>query len=225
MAKRKERAANHVRRDGALALTFVNTGSRRSPRLRSYADLLAWSRVHGALTGAEAHRLETLAAESPDADAGAFNLAERLHGLLSAIMNARADRKAPPSAALAGLNALLVAFAPHRCLVRGTSSLQWAWGVDRPDDPNRPLWAVAQSATAVLTSPDYGKVRRCANEGCDVLFLAKGPGSPRKWCNDRTCGAPRRSRKHYRSVVKPRIRAFNEQYRNRYRRRPDSSEN
>lgn len=223
MAKRKERDAHLVRRDGALALTFVNTGSRRSPRLRSYADLLAWSRLHGALTGSEAQRLKALAAESPEA-AAAFTVAERLHGLLSAIMNALADRAAPPFATLADLNVLLASFAPHRCLVQGRSSLEWAWGVDRADDPNRPLWAVAHSATNLLTSPDYAKVRRCANESCDVLFLAKGPGRPRKWCNDRVCGAPKRSRRHYLSVIKPEIEAFKAQYRNRYRRRPDRPE-
>ncbi len=210
---RKENEAHLVQRDGALALTFVNTGSRRSPRLRSYAELLAWSQLHGGLAAADAQRLAARAAESPDDAAAVFAAAEELHSLLSTVMTARADRRAPTFEALADLNALRRRVVPHRDLVPGPASLQWDWPADSGDDLLRPLWTVVRSATDLLTSANYGKVRRCGNKDCDVLFLAKGPGSPRKWCNNRICGAPKRARSYYLRVRKPLKKATREYFR------------
>ncbi|HEX9735780.1 MAG TPA: ABATE domain-containing protein [Thermoanaerobaculia bacterium] len=192
-----------VKRDGALALTFVNTGSRRSRRLRDYADLLAWSVEHGALTAADADRLERLAAEHPqDAEAG-FAAAEELHALLSRIFNGRVDGTAPAAETIRELDALLERSVPRRMLTLGRARPEWRLAEDPDRDLFRPLWPVADSATRILTSGDYDKVRRCAGEGCDLLFLAKGRGMPRRWCSDKSCGVPLRSRRHYLRVVKP----------------------
>jgi len=199
-----------VEREGALALTFVNTGSRRSRRLRDYADLLAWSVEHGALTAAEASRLERHAAERPrDAEAG-FAAAEELHALLSRIMNARADAKATAAETIRELDALLERSVPRRMLTPGRARPEWRLAEDPDRDLFRPLWPVAESATTILTSEDYDKVRRCAGEGCDLLFLAKGRGMPRRWCSDKACGVPLRSRRHYLRVVKPARKASDE---------------
>ena len=131
--QRRGKGSDLVQRDGALALTFVNTGSRRSPRLRSYADLLAWSKRYGGLTAASGERLAALAAGSPEGATAAFAAAEELHGLLSTIMNLRADRLAPEPAMLAELDALLARIAPRRRLVQGPVSLVWDWPADRDD--------------------------------------------------------------------------------------------
>jgi predicted RNA-binding Zn ribbon-like protein len=196
-----------VRRDGVLALTFVNTGSRRSRRLRDYADLLAWSVEHGSLTAADANRLEQVAAERPQDAAAGFAAAEELHALLSTIMNGRADRKLPTSQAVRELNALSERTAPRRILVTSAGKLGWLWPDDRERDLYRPLWSVVLSATDLLTSDAFGTVRRCAGEGCDVLFLAIGQGRPRRWCSDRSCGSRARSRRHYQRVTKPQRKA------------------
>ena len=66
-----------------------------------------------------------------------------------------------------------------------------------------------QSASILLTSEDYFKVKRCAAKDCDVLFLAKGRGPTRKWCSSESCGGPFRSRKYYHRVVKPANLAYN----------------
>lgn len=195
-----------VRRDGALALTFVNTGSRRSPRLRDYADLLWWSTQHGGVTAAESSRLEAAAAERPEDAAAGFAAAEEWHALLKHILNARADHKAPSAAALRKLNALAARTVPGRVLAPGRGRPVWIW----PDDPERevyrPLWPIALSATTILTSDDYDLVKRCDAKDCDVLFLAKGRGPPRRWCSQQSCGSPSRSRRYYVRVTKPAIR-------------------
>jgi predicted RNA-binding Zn ribbon-like protein len=206
--KKKPDESDLVIRDGALCLTFVNTGTRRSPRLRDYADLLVWAGTHGALSSAAAGRLERLAGQRPEDAAAAFAAAGRLHALLSQIVSAAVDRKRPPALALHGLNLLIATVVPRAILVPDGARVGWDW----PDDPERelcrPLWPVARSAMDLVASEDCGRVKRCPAKGCGVLFLHKGGGRPRKWCNARSCGDPERSRRYYRSVTKPTHAAF-----------------
>lgn len=206
MARRRTKKPDEtdlVGRDGAICLTYVNTGTRRSPRLRDHAELVAWAGTHGALSPAEASRLERLARGRPADAADAFAAAERLHSLLSQIVNAAVDRKPPPVLALHGLNLLTATVVPRRILVAHGDRVGWDW----PDDPERalcrPLWPVALSAMELVTSEDCAKVKRCIGKGCNVLFLKKGGGRPRKWCSAKTCADPERSRRYYRSVTKP----------------------
>jgi predicted RNA-binding Zn ribbon-like protein len=210
MAKRRKKSDERdlVRRDGALGLTFVNTGTRRSPRLRSYADLLAWAGTYGDLSPAEASRLDRLAIARPEDAAAAFAAAERLHGLLSQIVNAAVDRKRPPVLALHGLNLLVATVVPGRILVADGPRVRWSWPEDPEKELCRPLWAVVRSATELVASEDCAKVQRCAAKDCGVLFLKTGGGRPRVWCSARTCGDPARSRRYYRSVTKPTIAAL-----------------
>lgn len=74
--KRKGRTSALVRRDGALALTFVNTAAGGRRPLQGYADLVAWARKHGALSPTEAVRAGRLAAQRPEDAENAFAAAE-----------------------------------------------------------------------------------------------------------------------------------------------------
>ena len=59
------------------------------------------------------------------------------------------------------------------------------------------------SITEVLTSKYRRQVRQCGGEGCDLLFVDRTPGSPRKWCEIKVCGQRVRAHKHYHYKVKP----------------------
>lgn len=205
MAKRrkKDQTSAQVNRDGALAVTFANSGKGGRQPLGDYAGLLAWGRRHGALTAEEAGRLERLAAEHPDAAAIAFSAAEDLRSHLSLILNARADHEDPPPAAVEALSDYLVHTVPSRGLVLWKGRIARDWAAGKEDDLDRPLWHVALSAEEVLTSGDYDRVTRCAADGCGLLFVARNPGSPRKWCQMKTCGHRTNSRHHYREKVRP----------------------
>lgn len=209
MARRRRKWVEEqdlVKRDGALVLTFVNTSSRRSPRLRSYDDLLTWAGEYGDLRSTDASRLRKLAAERVDGAAAVFATAEELHDVLSRIVNAAVDNFVASAASVETLNALLQAVTPRRMLIPTPKSVALGW--DWPEDPERdlfrPLWAVAASAMDLMTSEDSGRVKRCAAEDCGALFMPrKGPGMPRKWCSSRACSDPARSREYYYRVTKP----------------------
>lgn len=73
-------------------------------------------------------------------------------------------------------------------LVAGTS-----WHND--DGQARTLAAVAASVIEVLTGPAAGRLRRCANPACSMLFVASD--ARRKWCTQNLCGNRTRVARHY----------------------------
>jgi predicted RNA-binding Zn ribbon-like protein len=64
------------------------------------------------------------------------------------------------------------------------------------DPQARTLAAVAGSAIEVLTGPAAGRLRRCANPACSMLFVAAD--TRRKFCTQNICGNRTRVARHYR---------------------------
>ncbi|MGB8861276.1 MAG: ABATE domain-containing protein [Ilumatobacteraceae bacterium] len=57
------------------------------------------------------------------------------------------------------------------------------------------LAAVARSLIEVVTGPAVGRLRRCANPSCSMLFIADD--ARRKWCTTNICGNRARVARHY----------------------------
>jgi predicted RNA-binding Zn ribbon-like protein len=216
--RRTDRRSAAAKRDGALALTFVNTTAAQRTPLDDYAGLLAWSRKHGALSSEEAGRLERLAAERSDEADAAFDAAEDLRDLLARIMNALADGERPTGEAIDALSAYFVHTVPPPRLVPAGDGYRRDWAAAREDDLSRPLWLVVQSAFDVLTSEERGCVVRCAGEGCGLLFVARNQGRPRKWCDMKACGNRAKSRRRYHGFVKHRKKEIRRRAKERLRR-------
>ncbi len=187
--------------DGALSVTFVNTGSEKRKSLGSYADLIAWGVETGALSAGDASRLEEAAAEHPGKAGGVVRRARTLVARLKRILLAFAAGGKPAAADLAAFNAELRAALAARELVATHSGCRWTWG-ERDDDLDRMLWPVLLSAADLLASDALGRLRECAAKGCDLLFVARGGGRPRKWCS-RVCGNRATSSRYYYRKLKP----------------------
>jgi predicted RNA-binding Zn ribbon-like protein len=193
-----------LRRDGDLSVCFANTSSKKRRGPRDYVDLLLWLEHHGALGPEEAARYRTLAAERPDGADAAFSFAEELRDLLFWIFNEVAARREVSPELTGAFNGCLASL-PRRQLVPASEAvLRWGWAEGGEDDLGRPLWGVVISAAALLTSKESRKIRRCADEDCDLLFVAKNAGSPRRWCCMKSCGMRAKSQRHYHRKVKPR---------------------
>lgn len=199
--RRSTNKAKPVGSDGTLAVAFVNVGADGALQWEDYVSFLKWCVVQGALDAAAARRLETLVDEQPkQADLGLATI-EKLHALLNRILNGLADGKAPPGAILDEFNVALAEITPRPVLTQGATSLVWVWP-EGERDARVAVHAVIRSATRLLTTTDYGKVKRCEGEDCDVLFLAKNPGPARRWCSDVTCGTRVRSRLYERRRIR-----------------------
>jgi predicted RNA-binding Zn ribbon-like protein len=191
-------------RGGLVCLDFVNTvGSRLTGHpgeyLRSYEDLLDWSRQAGLLTLEEAEDLFRQATLDPEgaqeALSRALTLREAIHRLISAHITGESQDENDLSALTRELSISL----SHLRVVPAHGSYGWGW--DRSEDPGKipldsPLWPVAQSAAELLTSPKLGRVKVCAGEGCGWVFLDESRNSSRRWCDSRDCGNRERVRRH-----------------------------
>jgi predicted RNA-binding Zn ribbon-like protein len=185
---------------GNLCLDFTNTlsGRRARPRerLTSYQDLVAWGRQAGVLTDADALLLERIAAEHPrDATrmfAEAVALREALYRILSSVVEG-----APPGQdELAFLNAALSRAMDRLRVARGAGGFGWAWATEE-ETLDRMLWPVIRSAADLLVSGEAQRVRRCASESCDWLFLDTSRNHSRRWCDMSGCGNRAKARRHY----------------------------
>ncbi len=203
MAKRKLRQYPEiVRQDGSLCTHFVNTASGKRPGIGTYGDLLDWGQRAGVLGAADAQRLERTAAERPGDAAAALGRVLQVRACLERILLALTGRRRPAGADLDAIAAALgAARSAHRFVPADAGGYLLGWGDRGGDDLERVLWPVLTSAAEVLSPEEFYRVGQCAGEDCTLFFVDRSPGSPRKWC--RRCGGRVRSRKHYRTKIKP----------------------
>jgi predicted RNA-binding Zn ribbon-like protein len=66
----------------------------------------------------------------------------------------------------------------------GSGELRW-----HAEDPaSATLALLARDALALVTSPDFARVRHCAGERCGALFLDTSRPGTRRWCSMGVCG-------------------------------------
>jgi predicted RNA-binding Zn ribbon-like protein len=190
-------------RGGVVSLDFVNTvGSRLTGHpgeyLRSYEDLLDWSRQAGLLSLEEAESLFRQATLDPEGAretlSRALALREEIHRLISAHIAGESRDENDLSA----LNRELSISLSHLRVTPAGAAFGWGWDQSADDGGalDSPLWPVAQSAAELLTSPKLGRVKLCDGEGCGWVFLDESRNGSRRWCDSRDCGNRERVRRH-----------------------------
>lgn len=179
---------------GAPCLDFVNTASGRSAgplreRLNGYDDLVTIAERVGVLEGSEGARLRGAAASSP---AAAEAVLERARALREAIYRLFAGEGASERDL-----ALLAEEAGEglaaRRLVPADGGYAFAW--PRTEELARPLWPLAASAAELLTSGEQERVKECAADNCNWLFLDESRNRSRRWCDMAVCGNRAKARR------------------------------
>ena len=185
---------------GELCLDFANThgGSRVRPkeRLTSYQDLLAWGSQAGILNDEDVRYLGRIAAEHPRKAEAALGDAVALREALFRIIAAVIARTPPAEGDLATLNAALPRALHHLRVAPRAAGCEWEWAGEE-GALDRMLWPIARSAADLLVSSEVQRVRRCAGENCDWLFLDTTRNRSRRWCDMRTCGNRAKARRSY----------------------------
>ncbi len=185
---------------GRLCLDFANTVSgsrtvRPTERLRSYGDLVSWSRQAGVVTDGQAERLLRQAGRRPSDAAAVLERAVALREAIYRVFSAVAAGRAPGPADLAGLNEALAGALARSRLVPAGGRFAWSWADDEAAlDPM--LGPVTRSAADLLTSDDLGLVRECASDDCTWLFMDTSRNRSRRWCDMRSCGNRAKARRH-----------------------------
>jgi predicted RNA-binding Zn ribbon-like protein len=103
---------------------------------------------------------------------------------LTELAEAMHDGRVTPAGVIAVLNEHLGRTAGRQRLTRvgGEWQLRFA-----PLRPPAPLEAIARSAAATLANRQLA-VRRCAGEGCSLLFTDDSADGSRRWCDAAECG-------------------------------------
>ena len=129
-------------------------------------------------------------AEPPDLAA-----TRTLRSAIRALLEAQLARREPPRDAVEVVNAAAAAApgSPRLDPAGGGLVVSWRWQTDAPQA--LAIAAVARSAMEILAG-HAGRLRRCANPACSMLFLADT--TRRQWCTPNICGNRARVARHYR---------------------------
>ncbi len=186
---------------GAVCLDIANTtGLRLEPdgeeALRDVEDLIAWAEHAGALDGKERRSLLRTAGAEPKKAAAVHRRAIALREAIYRIFSAVAARRAAEQGDVGLLNEAVAEAYRHLRLVPTASGFTWEWqGVEGALE--LPLWRVARSAADLLVSPELERVRECAGQECDWLFLDASRNRSRRWCDMAACGNRAKAQRNY----------------------------
>jgi predicted RNA-binding Zn ribbon-like protein len=189
---------------GRLCLDFTNTvGGResreagplvrhadyaiRSDKLKSYSDLVAWSRHADILTEKEARGLLRLAGNNSSAAKAVFKRGVRLREALYRIFKSIVEGWNPDAEDVDALNRELARAREHELLARTAEGFSWEWD-EKGKALDSMIWEVIRSASGLLVSGEVSRVRQCGGENCGWLFLDTSRNRSRQWCDMRDCG-------------------------------------
>ncbi|HEY0304161.1 MAG TPA: ABATE domain-containing protein [Longimicrobiales bacterium] len=186
---------------GRTCLDFANTASQRrngpfKERLESYEDLLAWAIAAEQLTEAEAADLRRLAVASPAEAEAVLERGRALREAIYRVFTKRSTGEALPPEDLKLISTEYGRAAVNRVLTPstvGVCSFEW----QTHESLDRPLWPVAVSATNLVASEDATRVKECATDNCNWLFLDASKNRSRRWCEMKECGNRAKARRQY----------------------------
>ncbi|HEX6063964.1 MAG TPA: ABATE domain-containing protein [Longimicrobiales bacterium] len=186
---------------GRTCLDFVNTASQRregpfKERLESYEDLLLWAIQAEQLTESEAADLRRMAAASPTEAEAVVERGRALREAIYRVFTKRSVGEELPPDDLKLISTEYGRAAVNRLLTpTGVGVCTFDWQTHLSLD--RPLWPVAVSATNLVASEDATRVKECATDNCNWLFLDASKNRSRRWCEMKECGNRAKARRHY----------------------------
>lgn len=177
---------------GELCLDFANTvdGTREggpTENLTDYATLVAWSRQVGLITIDEGEQLLKEAQRQPEMAQAALERARLLRESIFTIFSRLDLGKKPEMGDIETLNRELARSMGRVQVVQQADDFTWGWQRE-PLSLDWMLGPIARSAADLLTSDDLPRVRECANDECNWLFVDRSRNHSRQWCDMKSCG-------------------------------------
>lgn len=190
---------------GDVCLDFVNTGSSRAAapfkeKLTGYGDLVTWAERVGEIGPETAARLRNLAGRDPEGAERVLGRARELREAIYRSFSAIARGDTAPAADLAILGEAVARGSAHRLLVPTAEGCEYEYS--DADALDRPLWPIALSAADLATSANVSRVKECASNNCNWLFLDVSKNRSRRWCDMKDCGNRAKARR-FREKAKP----------------------
>lgn len=169
---------------GDPALDFLNTvedlgKTRERSAIGDWPGLRRWAGAAALFAPEELTALDRIApGDRPEALEGLHALREAGYATLSALA-----AKIEPPAAWAELEARITAALARASLSRRGDAFGWA---AKRGEPEWPVDAAALALERLLRSAELPRLRECGR--CSWLFIDRGRGRGRRWCDMRACG-------------------------------------
>ncbi|HDR9501045.1 ABATE domain-containing protein [Burkholderia cepacia] len=184
-----------------LSIDFANTlywrgADTPTETFGTLDDLLTWCREQACVPAglADACRVRDKDDE-PAMLARALALREALYRLF----HAQAEQREPHADDLALLGGFLAEAAPRVALARIDGA--YAWRIGGAGGALAALLSpVLWSAIDLLGGARLAKVKRCANDACQWLFIDDSKNGSRRWCSMSSCGNRAKAYRHYHKV-------------------------
>lgn len=183
---------------GDPALDLANTldgepdGDPGFDYLGTYADLVAWARRVGLVSGGEGDGLLREARRGPEEAEAALGRAFELRGAIYGVFRAVSRGEDPPGEGLEALRFFEREAVSRAALVPRGGAFVWEWADG--EDLGRVLWPVAHAAVSLLTGEELDRVKGCA--GCRWLFVDRSKNRRRRWCSMEECGTDEKMRRY-----------------------------
>lgn len=182
-----------------LSIDFANTLYWRgtdapTETFASIDDLRAWCGQQAGVPAEllDASRVPGRHGDEPAMLAHALALREALYRLF----HAQAEQREPHADDVALLGGFLAEAAPRVALARIDG--RYAWRIaEQAASLATLLSPVLWSATDLLGSARLAKVKRCANDACQWLFIDDSKNGSRRWCSMSSCGNRAKAYRHY----------------------------
>jgi predicted RNA-binding Zn ribbon-like protein len=178
---------------GELSTDFVNTKSGRlggagHEHVQTYADVVEFARLAGALRPAEVKRLIAEAERRPERAAQIHRRAVALREATFRAFDRIVQEKEPAGEDIDTISTEAADAHGHAQVIRRRDGYGWDWV--ETDDLARPLWPIARAALDLLTSDeDRELLRQCSDDTCAWLFVDRTKNHSRRWCDMNTCGS------------------------------------
>jgi len=185
--------------DEPLFAEFANTLAleRGQPdeRLPDADSLLAWLAAHGLLSDRSRAAEASALRRNPDEAVRRLERFRHLRSLISQISRRVAERRQPTQRQVSDLNHVLRHGLHYHQLQRreGDARYRIATIGDRLDQARA---EIASSLARFLAADDLDRMRICANDACQWVFVDRSPTGRRRWCDMRTCGNQAKVARH-----------------------------
>jgi len=166
--------------------TELREGAHRVELLRTFDDLVAWSRTAGLVDDATADAI-TREMDDPIGRTAALADALALRGELRGVANAVTSRRRLAPEGLRLVNRLLQEHPIRLALERKDGRWRVASQATKRG-ASVILAKIAEDAARFLAEADLSLVKHCANVGCGVAFYDTSKNHRRRWCSMQYCG-------------------------------------
>jgi predicted RNA-binding Zn ribbon-like protein len=203
---KKRDAGNLKLLGGRLCLDFVNTLDWRgtdSPQefLKTYDDLIQWSRHAGICSLPESGKLSKMAEQLNAEAKKALNRSLKLRETIYRLFAAGIANQKPLNEDLAFFNLNLSRSMKNSQIVPTADGYAW----DITGNQTNLDWIlnpIIRSAAEILVSDERNKVKACADAACGWLFIDVSRNRSRRWCDMQDCGNRAKATRFYKKKIK-----------------------